>query len=192
MTRDIDVEVGLGLLQAFLGAIGAAGIIQTVRVGFQRNNARTLSFAFERPIRDHVDILELGTALDGRRFRPAHAIDPERFRFYVTASTARSSSLSVQARSETGSSVDLGGEVAQTVDVTTKVHVNCAADGTVTYVGEQPLTFGVELYELVHDPNAQALRLAMPDEPVPVRGLGARPPRAVIGDPAGDVLLTID
>lgn len=193
MTREIDVEAGLGLLEAFLGAIGASGIIQTVRASYQQQNVRTLSFAFQHPVRDHVDILELGAALDGRRFRPAHAIAPERFRFYVTASTARSGALSVQARTEAHSSVDLSGEVAHVLDVNTKVQVKGTADGTVTYAGEQPLTFGVELYELSHDQDAQALRLAMPDEPLAVRGpVGARPPRAIVGDPAGDVLLTID
>lgn len=193
MTREVDIEAGLGLLEAFLGALGASGIIQTVRAGYQRQNVRTLSFAFEQPVRDHVDILELGAALDSRRFRPAHAIDPVRFRFYVTASTARSRSLSVQARTETHSSVDLSGEVAHVVDVNTKVQVKGTADGTVIYAGEQPLTFGVELYELSHDQDAQALRLAMPDQPLAVRGpMGARPQRAIIGDPAGNVLLTID
>lgn len=193
MTREVDVQAGLGLLEAFLGAMGAAAIIQTVRAGYQRQNVRTLRFAFEHPIRDHIDILELGAALDSRRFRPSHAIDPERFRFYVTASTARSRSLSVQARTETHNSIDVSGEIAHVVDVNAKVQVKGMTDGAVTYVGEQPLTFGVELYELSHDPDAQALRLAMPDEPVAVRGTaGARPQRAIIGDPVGDVLLTID
>lgn len=191
VTREVDVEVGLGLLEAFLGAIGASGIIQTVRAGYQRQNVHTLSFAFQEPIRDHIDVLELGAALDGRRFRPGHAIDPDAFRFYVTTSTARSHSLSVQAHTQSHSSVNLSGEVAHVVDVASTVRVSGAADGTVTYAGEQPLTFGVELYELFYDHEMQALRLAMPDEPMAVRG-SARPRRAIIGDPAGDVLLAIE
>lgn len=192
MTRAVEVKAGLGLLEAFLSAIGASGIVQSVRAGYQRHNVRTLSFAFEHPVRDHIDILELGAALDSRRLRASHAIDPERFRFYVTASTARSRSLSVQARTESHSAVDVSGDVAHVVDVNSKVQVESKVDGTVTYAGEQPLTFGVELYELSRDQDAQVLRLAMPRESLAVRGsLGSRPPRAIIGDPAGDALLTI-
>jgi hypothetical protein len=192
MSREVDVEAGFGVLEAFLAAIGASGIIQTIRAGYQRASVRTLCFAFEHPVRDHVDILELGAELDSRKFRPGRAIDPERFRFYVTASTARSRSLSVQARTETQNSVDVSGEIAHVVDLNAKIQVKGMADGTVSYIGDLPLTFGVELYELSHDRDAQALRLAMPDEPVAVRGPDGAPPRAIIGDPAGDVLLPID
>jgi hypothetical protein len=193
MTSEVDVQAGLGLLEAFLGALGATAIIQTVKASYQRQKVSTLSFAFDHPVRDHVDILDLGAELDSRKFRPSHAIDPERFRFYVTASTARSRSLSVQAHAEEHYSIDLSGEVAHVADINSKVQLKGTADGTVTYVGEEPLTFGVELYELFHDPKVQALRLAMPREPVAVRGpLSARPPRAIIGDPVGDVLLTIE
>lgn len=193
MTREVDAEAGLGLLEGFLGSIGAGAIIQAVRAGYRRKQARTLSFAFEDPFRDHVDILDVSAALDGRSFRPGHAIDPDRFRFYVTAATARSRALSVQAHTETHNAIDMSGEVALVAEVNTTFQVTGTANGTVTYTGDQPLTFGVELYELYYDRKAGALRLAMPDEPVGVRGPGeARPARAIIGDPSGDALLVID
>lgn len=193
MSREIGLEAALGVLEAFLVAMGASGIVDSVKAGYTRQDVQTLCFAFEDPVRDHVDVLEVAAALDERRFRPGQALDPEHHRFYITTTVARSRSISVQGRAESQRSVDVGAGVVKVADLDARIKVKRLDDGTVTYDGDRWLTFGVELYELSYDGHAQALRLAMPHDPVAVRGTaGARPPRAVIGDPAGDVLLAVD
>jgi len=193
-TREVGLEAGLGVLEAFLTAIGAAGIIDAVKARYTRSSARSLAFSFENPVRDHVDVLQIGAALVGRRLATEQVFGPGDHRYYVTTAVARSRSLSVQGTADARSAVDVGAELVKVAEADATVEVHLQQDGTVTYAGKDLLTFGIELFEVVPDRAAGELRLAMPNRPLPVRGpdRAQRPPRALVGDPMGDLLLAVD
>jgi len=194
MSREVGLESGFSVLEAFLVAVGASGIIDSVKAGYVRRDARALTFSFEEPVRDHVDVLEIAAALHGRRPRSVSTFDLKEHRFYLTAAVARTRSISVREHRKADSAADLGAGVAALADLNAKVEVTRVDDSTVIYAGDQMLAFGVELYELLYDAEAQALRLALPRNPVGVRGKNPpspRPPRAIIGDPKGDIFLTV-
>jgi hypothetical protein len=195
LSREVGFEAGFSVLEAFLLAIGAAGIVDSVKADYTRRDAQSLAFSFEEPLRDHVDVLEIAAGLKGRRLGPASAFDSRQHQFYLTTSVARTCSISVkeQRKGEASGELDLG--LAALAKLDPKVTAKRLDDSTVTYAGGSWLAFGLELYELFYDADAQQLRLALPRNPVGVRGPNVpppRPPRAVIGDPAGDVFLTME
>lgn len=195
MSREVGFEVGFSVLETFLVAVGASGIIDSLKAEYVQRDAQALTFSFEEPARDHVDVLEIATALDGRRLRSVSAFDAKKHRFYLTTTVARTRSISVREQRESQGSTELSAGVAALADIDAKVKIKRLDNSTVTYSGDNWLAFGVELYELSYDADAQVLRLALPRNPVGVRGNNAppsRPPRALIGDPAGDVFLTVE
>jgi hypothetical protein len=193
LTRGIELGAGLGLLEAFLIAAGASAIVDSVKANYSRTGTKSLAFAFEDPVRDHVDVLLLAEALAGRQFVGPQVFGPGH-RFYVATSVVRSRSLSVQAVSDHHTAVEIGAGLAKVAEAKAEVDVQLRQDGRVTYTGRALLAFGLELFEIVHDEESGELRFAMPGRPVPVRGHGTirRPPRAVVGDPTGSALLSLD
>ena len=196
-TREVSLSAGLGVLEAFLTAVGAAGLVDSVKARYTRSSATSLAFAFEDPTRDYIDVLELGGALAGHELAAENAFGPGDHRYYVSTAVARSQSLSVKGAGDDELSLDIAAGLVKVAEADAAVDVKVEQDGQVTYAGKQPLGFGVELFEVVGDRETGRLRLAMPDGPVSVRGADGslqprRPPRALIGDPMGDVLLEVD
>ncbi|MDP9226986.1 MAG: hypothetical protein M3P18_24710, partial [Actinomycetota bacterium] len=169
-TREVGLEAGLGVLEAFLTAIGAAGIVDAVNARYSHGSARSLAFSFEDPVRDHVDVLEVGAALLDRQLVAESVFGPGDHRYYVTTAVARSRALSVQGRADNRSAMEIGAEVVKVAEADAAVEVRLGQDGKVTYAGKDWLAFGVELFEVLPDSEAGILRLAMPGGPVSVRG----------------------
>src|SRR5262245_17580395 len=56
ISRSISFDVGLGLLQNFLLALGAAGVLDELRAGYEQERARTMRFRFIEATRDSIDL----------------------------------------------------------------------------------------------------------------------------------------
>lgn len=187
-----DVEFGLGLLEAFLAALGAAGVLSEVGVHYRRTKGATLAFEFRDATRDSVDPGELGELLIDRRLRDDHPLVLRGSRYYVVSGVARSRSLTVHANNRVTTEAGLKAEAVKAAEGRGTVKVHRESDTTVTYEGDRSLVFGVELYELSPDDATSALRMLTPDGPLHSRGAG--PPKlepAFLGAD-GDAFLQLD
>src|SRR4051812_895812 len=96
----IDLKVGIGLLDGFLAALGAAGLINKLRAGAERKKAQKISFRFANAERASYSPPVLAEALEGRRFRTKNALVREGNRYYVAAAVIRAASISVRTHDE--------------------------------------------------------------------------------------------
>ncbi len=58
-SQAISVDIGLGLLENFLGAFGIGNIVQKIHLDFQTKNVQYLKFAFNDTMRNAVSVIRL-------------------------------------------------------------------------------------------------------------------------------------
>jgi hypothetical protein len=103
----LDLKVGIGLLDAFLAAIGAAGVLSKLKASFDKHHVNSVSFAFHDATRDSVDPFKLGTALGKSRLRTDHPFVEPESEFFVTAGVVRTPSVSMTLEDDRSQSVEL-------------------------------------------------------------------------------------
>jgi hypothetical protein len=189
----ISVDVGVGLLENFLIALGAAGLIHELKASVQRTNARAIAFRFAQVSRESLTPTGLGNALTGCRLvRPNPWVQPGN-RYYAVAAVLRSRSISVQGSDQRGIGVDLGVGIATMADVDAGVEVKRASEDELVYSGRDPLAIAVELYELRWDDQQNELTFHNPKGPIPVNGLADRePPDPAVLDGEDDLLVSVE
>jgi hypothetical protein len=193
LSDGVSLDVGLGLLQGFLTAIGAGAVVSEVSAGYRRADSASLRFRFTRPTRDSIEPGALGSALEGRRFRHTHPLVQPDNEYFITAAVARSRSISVVAEDRRSRTVELGAEVVAAVNAHAGVTLESAATGEVTFEGEVPLAFGLELYELRVDADGQKLSMLPQDSRDALKaGKPAPPPPPVFVAPDDEALLAVD
>ena len=167
-----ELTVGLGLLQNFLTALGAAGLVDSLGAEYTRNSTGQLRFEFREAEFDSVDAGELGTALIDRRLDNQHPMVLDGSRYFVVTGVARTASLTVHEERSAGGGAGVDVEALQALSANTQVSVRRDGDTTLTYAGDRRLGFGVQLYELAYDKvdGAEVLRLKTPTGPLHVRG----------------------
>ena len=189
----VTVGAALGLLEGFLSALGAAGLVGNARASFESKRTRSIRFRFQNATRDSTDVLKVGQAIWRHRFPERHGVGDAGSRYYLATAVARTSSLTIRAETESGDAVKLDLDAARIGGADANVKITEASEGDITFAGERPLAFGVELHELVFDKKLQALKLKDPPPPTRVRTAGDTPERAIkpafIGGEEGDVLL---
>ncbi len=100
-------RTGLRLLEGFLAALGAAGVLDRVKAEYRRKRVRVLRFRVTHATRDAVDPVALGDAFKGCRVRVDHPLWAKRQRYYIVSGVVRSSSLVVVAHTSATDVVDL-------------------------------------------------------------------------------------
>jgi hypothetical protein len=167
----VSATVGLGLLEAFLVALGVtAGLVQEVRAGFDRHRVRDVRFQFRDATRDAIDPFTIASALIGHGFDPRHPWVGPGNRYFVSAAVVRSSAISIVAHDERGATVDAGADVLAAVQGDAKVVVERAAGGEITYQGgDRPLAIAVELYDLAYDEQGGRFVMGEADDAVELR-----------------------
>ena len=178
----------------FLAALGAGGILSKVRAEYELKKVRSLKFRFANATRDWINPMELGGRLVGHRLSGAHPFVAEGHRYYLVTAVARTPSISIIAETNgsTGGTVEIG--AAHLADAKSTVKVESSGTGEITFAGEQPLAFGVELYELVYNQKRQQLKLKMPEGAIRVRSVYSAAPLvtpAFIGGDDGDIFLRV-
>lgn len=191
-SASISVRVGIGLLENFLTALGAAGLIHELKASVQNTNARSVAFRFAKVSRESILPTALGTALIGRHLLQSHPWVRQGNRYYVVAAVLRSKSISVQGRDKRDSAVNLGAGLATVADVHAGVEVKKASTSELVYSGRDPLAIAVELYELRRDDDGNELSFHTPKGPIKVRALtNTNVPRPVFVGDEDNVLIDV-
>jgi hypothetical protein len=191
LSDGVSLKLGLGLLQGFLVAIGAAAVVSKVSAGYERGRSAKLRFRFAHVTRDSVDPASLSSVLEGRSFRSTQPLLQHASEYFIAAAVVRSPSISVIAEDSRARKVDLGAEVLAAVDGHAGVAFEAAGDGEVTFRGDTPLAIALELYELRYDEalGSFSMRPQAPDDHV---RLGKdRTPIPVVVAPGDEALLVL-
>jgi hypothetical protein len=191
----VSLKAGLGFLEGFLAALGAAGVVGNVRAGYEGRKAESLRFHLDDATRDFVDTLQLGRALAGRRLAQDHPMWSESNQYFLVTAVARTRSITVIAKDDRSRAVDVDVDALKVATASTDVSVERSSDVGVTYRGARRLAFGVELLKLSFDPARQSIVLSIPEEGVPVRSGDLAPDpqlgRDFIGSPDADAFLSL-
>jgi hypothetical protein len=186
----VSAEVGLGLLQNFLAALGVPGLVDEVRASAKDTASRRVAFRFQQVTRESLNPVALGNALKGRRLSESNPWVRDGNRYFAVAAVVRSRSISIQGRDDTDSAIDLGAGVATVVDAEAGVTVARGEDHELTYSGRDPLAVAVELYELRWDDARRELYFLTPKGPIRIHGLEEeQPPAPVFIGTDDDVLI---
>jgi hypothetical protein len=189
LSQGVSLKVGLGLLEAFLAAIGAAAVLGELTLGYEQSRTSRLRFRFTDATRDSVEPGALATTLEGRRFRPGQPLVQPGNEYFVTAAVVRSPSISVVTEDDASRRVDVGARLLAAVDATANVTAEQASEGEITYRGRAPLAIGVELYRLRYDDDEQKLSMFPQDPRDPVHAGKPPPPVPAFVAPDDDALL---
>ncbi|SNS14789.1 hypothetical protein SAMN04488107_1599 [Geodermatophilus saharensis] len=167
----VSMNVGLGLLDNYLAALGAAGLVDSLQASFERTGARHVAFRFNRVSRDSISPTGLGRALVDRRFTTGNPWVSAGNSYYVVGAVLRSSSMSIQARDDSGASIGLGAGFATVADANVKVAVRQEGSSEVSFTGSTPLAIAVELYELRWDAEQAEFGFRTSKGPLRLQGL---------------------
>jgi hypothetical protein len=179
----VSVHAGIGLLESFMTAIGASGLIDELNASIEHSHAQTVAYRFQRVRRESISSTALGTALIGHRLVEEHPWVAEGNRYYAVAAVMYSWSMSVQGHDEHATTLNLGAGIATVGNLDGGVSVERASDAELVYHGADPLAIAVELYELRRD-NEGKLEFRTPKGPLKLAGLaaGEEPDPVFIGE----------
>ena len=195
----VSAKAGLGILESFLTAIGAGGVVEKVKVSLESKGARNLKFRFGKPTRDYIDPLQLEVALREYKVEKQKSLFDAERRYFITTGVMRSKGLAITALDESDKAVNVEIEALRAASATAGVKLEADSRSQITFSGSKPLAFGVELHEIVYDParRRSPLSLKGTSQAVTLRAAGDREPPSApqasfIGDAAaGDVFLAI-
>jgi hypothetical protein len=166
----VSAKVGLNLLDNFLTALGAAaGIVNEIRAGYERNRASQVRFAFRDATRDSMDPFSIGTALIDHSWNARHPWIGDGNQYYVSAAVVRCPSLSITAEDDRSQGVDVGLDALNAVGVNAAISVQRHDRSSVTYQGRKRLAIGVELYDLRYDSERAKFEMGTEDVAVDLR-----------------------
>jgi hypothetical protein len=191
LSDGVSLSIGLGLLEAFLAAIGAAAVVGELSLGYEQTRTARLRFRFADATRDSIEPGSLGTALEGRRFRPGHPLVQPGNEYFVTAAVIRSPSISVVAEDTSTRRVQLGAQVVATIDAHARVTAERSSEGEITYRGDIPLAIGIELYRLRYDEEQRKLSMYPQNLRDAVKAGKPTQPLPVFVGPAEDALVAV-
>jgi hypothetical protein len=199
LSDSTSIDVGLNLLDGFLSAMGAGGVIGDVGAEYKRVGTAALKFRFTDAVRETIDPISLGTKLMSRRVREGHPMVARGYRYYLVTAVARSPSISVMAEGEGETKLDLNAKAMKgLIGGSGGVSVKKSSVGELTYSGKRRLAFGVEVYELQFDRESMRMSLRIPVrepkmrlmtsfEPPPSYAPAAVLAPTFIGDPDADI-----
>jgi hypothetical protein len=183
LSQQFALDLGLGLLDSFLAAMGAAGIVNKLKADVAHKRARGVRFRFRDATRDTIDTGALANAFEGRRFKEASPLVLKGNEYYVVGGVVRTPSISVAVEDEASNGVEVGADVFTAVSATAGVSATRESTGEVTYKGEKRLAIGVELYRLRYDDDEGKLTMRSIADPLRLRGRLSPPPGPVfVGD----------
>jgi hypothetical protein len=192
-TRQLDVGVGLKLLEGFLSAIGADIGIGKIKAEYEHKRVGKIRFELKDATRDSVDAFAFGRALIPCQLNAAHPFVGAGNRYYAVVGVLRSRSITVRSEDANANHIELGVDALKdAVNVHGKLDVKREATGEITYQGRLPLAFGVELVEMRYDDELKKFFLDGIRDPKVVRAGDTKERRILVGDPTGgDVFLQL-
>ena len=188
LSHQVSLRVGLGLLQNFLTALGAVGIVDQLAAAYERSRTTSVRFGFGAATRDSVDSGLLARAIGGATLDRDNAFVNEGNEYYVVGAVVRAGAISVVAEAGREQRVELSGEVLQAISAENAVQARRGATGEITYSGRE-LAIGVELYEIKERDGR--LRMSSVDHALTLRGRPQTPTPALLGGLDGDALIAV-
>jgi hypothetical protein len=173
-TGELNIGVAVSLLGNVIGALGGS------KLGLELayKNARTAKFEFPEVLEDRVSVAKLDQYLAKSDVNPnsiaiGKMLDADDV--YVTTSCIKSRKFSLEASSESGTTVGVDVPVIQqVVGGSVKVAGSSSNNGKVTFEGNTPIVFGFQAVRLYFDRGRYtALKPAVE---VAARALAAAPP----------------
>ncbi|MGO9902611.1 MAG: hypothetical protein ACLP0J_23655 [Solirubrobacteraceae bacterium] len=180
----VSVKAGFGLLQTFLTALGASGLVKELSTSIERTQATTIRFRFQSASRKSISPTALADVLKGREFITDHAWVKKGNRYFAVASVVSSQSLSIEGHDARDTAVHLGTELTTVGKFDGDAKAERTVDTELVYKASEPLAIAVELYELVWDEGHMQLTFSTPKGHVPVLGVtdDDPPDPVLIGD----------
>lgn len=197
VSNGISANVGLRLLENFLNAMGAFGIMNKVHASYETKGTKTLKFRFAQATRDYVDVMLVGRELVNYRIMEKHALYGKGYYYYLVTAVVRSPSISIIAEDDNAKFMNIDLEGMKLLESSAGVLAVKSNDGEVTFIGKKSLAFGVELYELIYDAKSETLKIRMPQDAIPMKGQPILKPTfsiprpAFIGGTEGDVFINV-
>jgi hypothetical protein len=159
-TDHLQVTFGLKVLSSALAAFGAT--VPALDVAFSR--ARKVQFSYSNVTSTVVTPLEAGNYLSAGALNTAnpvvtHYLTGDEAQAFLIVDVLKSDSLTVTASDEHG--VELGLDVPaiqQLVGAKVKVVPGTASNGTITFTGQTPVTFGFIVSEIEYDGTRWSLQ----------------------------------
>jgi len=175
-TAEIGVGLGLSLLGTIIGAMGGSKIGLDVAY----KNTKSVTFEFTDVLSDSVQIAQLDqylTDADLSPFSKHVGALLEADEIYVTTATIKSTQITVDGKSSSGTTVGVDvPAVQQLVGANVKVTSSGTGTSKLTYKGTIPLVFGFQAVRLFYEGGAYrrfeslkgdaALERASPPPPV--------------------------
>jgi hypothetical protein len=169
MTENVDFEVGINFLDAFLSGFGIGAVIGKIKSAFQSKRAKTIKYGFKNATRDSVDVMHLGRILMKHQLDQNHPLYSKDNRYYLVTAVARTPSLSMLVEDKDSKAVDIEVGAINTEIASSKAKVEKSERSALTVKTDRKLGFGVELHELTFDLKLNKMYLKPPDQFMNVR-----------------------
>jgi hypothetical protein len=170
ISKKVSFDVGLGLLDGFLAALGAAGVIDTLEAQLEHAHDGGIRFRFRHATRDSVDPGALGNVFYGRRIDTGHPLITAKSEFYVVGGVVRTRSISITLQDNRSQSIGIGADVLHLLSTHADVTAERENTGEITYSGRKPLAIGVELYALRYDAANSRFEMSPAERALALRG----------------------
>jgi hypothetical protein len=153
-TSSISLNFGMKILEGFLSGLGMSG----APVGAALSGAKEISFSFTNAKRVFIDPSQLGNALRGKKIDVKHPsvgifTQPEPFEMLLVsdAIVSKSFTVNVEKANETELEASLATWQTQFADVDAKVKVDVKNNKSISFEGENYLTFAFACVKLTMD-----------------------------------------
>jgi len=153
-SSSVDLDIGLNILGNILTALSGTSL--SVDAGFKNN--KSVTFAYQDVLEDHITLDQLDQYLSSSTLRPNQNMVRAQFsqnNVFVLVSAIKSKSISVNAQADNDVSGQVSVPVIQGIaGGSLKVDLSRAAQGQVTFTGANPVVFGFKAVQLFADANA--------------------------------------
>ena len=171
-TSSIDIGIGVNILGTILKAL--SGTTLGVDAAFQ--NTKSVTFAYQNVLEDHITLDQLDQYLSSSAFKlNQNMVRAELIQnnVFVLVSTIKSATIAVTAQAANGESGDLNVPVIQGIaGGSLKVNLSQAAQGQVTFSGPNPVVFGFKAVQIFADKNANyTVMKPLADGSVAIKGI---------------------
>jgi len=162
-SRSISLDFGIKILDGFLQGLG----ISAAPIGANLKGAKEISFSFTNARRLYVDPGQLGNALRGKKIDLRHPSigiftnedDPFEMLLVSDAIVSRSFTINIEKANEHELEASLPQLQQQIADLNAKVKVDIKDNRSITFEGEEDLTFAFACVKLELDKSSGLLQI---------------------------------
>jgi len=148
---DLSLGLGLSILGGILSSFGGSAAGLDAKYG----QAKSVSFQYEEVLEDSVEMTQLDRFLDDADIDPhSKSVGAllESDQVYVTTSTIKSRKFTIVPKAKGGAELGINvPEIQKIVGGNVKVSRSNKDSSVITFGGDTPLVFGVQVWQLFYD-----------------------------------------